>query len=148
MPGGMGWESMMGMGGLPMGAPSSTRVMRFGNSGSGFTITMSSGPSPFGSGGSMMYGGGPPMGGPMGMPMGMGMGGDLHSVLQHIRMMLEQSGYDVCWCVSVCAVCSGVYAFPWSCECVHVDQHQQYTPSQTHTGLQQATWWRAQMGVA
>ncbi len=87
----MGWESMMGLGGMPPmgGAPSNARVMRFGNTGSGFTITMSSGPAPFGGGPGMMYGGGGAMRG--GVPMAMG--GDLHSVLQHIRTMLEQSGY-------------------------------------------------------
>lgn len=80
MPNAASWEALMGM---PSGT-ATTRVVRFGNAGNGFTITMSSGSPMQGVSGSAMYGG------PMGMPMG---GGDLHSLLQHIRLMLEQSGY-------------------------------------------------------
>ena len=82
MPGAASWESLLGM----PGGTSTTRVVRFGNAGNGFTITMSSG-SPVSPGfpGGGMYGGPIPMG-----------GGDLHSLLQHIRLMLEQSGCDYC----------------------------------------------------
>lgn len=73
MPGAPSWESLFN---LP-GGTTTTRVVRFGNAGNGLTITMSSGA---------------PQGGMVDGPMAMG-GNDLHSLLQHIRVMLEQSGY-------------------------------------------------------
>lgn len=115
MPGAASWESLLGV------SNGTTRIVRFGgNGGGGLTITMASGGAP------PM---GPLYGGPMGMPMG---DLDLHAVLQHVRLVLEQSGYG-------CPLQVPCFNVPRPCECIPPPS----SPILVFPGWPLATLWRA-----